>query len=415
MFRITSVNVRGLGSSRKLNQIIHELNVLKCDAFFLQETHVSCRKQAESFEKLWRGKCFWSFGTGKSAGVAVIFPPNFSGKIIRFLTDSDGRILSLLVDFHASVLNLVNIYAPNVLSDRNSFFSSLHNFFFSQGLLLLGGDFNCIDNVLDKLNCTTVPSGDKTSLCSLKSDFSLVDVWRKRNPRKVSFTWFNSDHTQASRIDRFLLAKSLVSNVSFCEILPCVLSDHDFVKLDFSLDNLTKRGPGVWRFNNSLLSDPDFKNLVSSAIADFKLKISCFDSLRDWWDSLKIEIRKVCVNFCVCKHKSLNANRILLTKQLIRAKNGSRDTSIINDLENQLSSLISKQADGAKIRSRAQWFEEGEKPTRYFFRLEQKRAESNSISSLFDDDGIEKNSQKDLENILSRFYQNLFTNDSLDM
>ena len=119
--RTVSLNVRGLGSSRKLNQIIHELNILKCDALFLQETHVSCRKQAELFEKLWKGKCFWSFRTGKSAGVAVIFPPNFSGKIICFLTDSDGRIVrSLLVDFHTSVFNLVNVYAPNVVSDRNS-------------------------------------------------------------------------------------------------------------------------------------------------------------------------------------------------------------------------------------------------------------------------------------------------------
>ena len=395
--RIASLNVRGLGSSSKLYKIIYELNNLRCDVIFLQETHVSCRKRADLFEKLWKGRCFWSFGTSKSAGVAVVFSPNFSGNIIRFLTDSDGRILSLLIDFNICVLNLVNIYAPNTITDRKAFFSALHSFFISSGLLLLGGDFNCIDNVLDKLNCATVPSADKVSLVSLMSDFSLVDVWRKRNPRKITFTWSNNDQSQASRIDRFFLAKPLVSKVSFCDVLPCVFSDHDFIKLDLSLDGLFRRRSGVWRFNNSLLSDPAFKNLLSSAIADFKLKIPCFDSLRDWWDNLKIEIRKVTVRFCVCKHKAVNANRILLTKQLVRAKNGLRDPSQICDLENQLSSLISKQAEGAKIRSRAQWFEEGEKPTRYFFRLEQKRAESNTISSLF------------------VFYQSLFTNDVLDM
>ena len=77
--------------------------------------------------------------------------------------------------------------------------------------------------------------------------------------------------------------------------------------------------------------------------------------------------------------------------------------------------LISKEAEGAKIRSRAQWFKEGEKPTRYFFRLEQTRAASNSFSSLFDENGVEKSSQQDLENILTRFYQTLLTCDSLDM
>ena len=136
--RISSLNVRGLGSSGKLNKIVYELNNLRCDVFLLQETHVSCRKRAELFEKLWNGRCFWSFGTGKSAGVAVVFSPNFSGNIICFLTDSDGRIPSLLIDFNTCVLNLVNIYAPNTITDRKAFFSTLYSFFISRGLLLLG-------------------------------------------------------------------------------------------------------------------------------------------------------------------------------------------------------------------------------------------------------------------------------------
>ena len=111
--------------------------------------------------------------------------------------------------------------------------------------MIIGGDFNCIDNVLDKLNCSAVPTPDKASLVTLMSDFSLVDVWRKQNPRAISFTWSNSDRTQASRIDRFFLAKSSFHNVSSCQILPCVLSDHDFIKLELSLKGIVKRGAGV--------------------------------------------------------------------------------------------------------------------------------------------------------------------------
>ena len=413
--KILSLNVRGLRSSEKCRKIVHELNYLNCDVLLLQETHVSCKKQTLAFEKLWKGQCFWSFGTGKSAGVAVLFSPNFSGKIIRFLIDSSGRILSLLIEFCNLKLNVVNVYSPNAPSDRKLFFSDLHNYFITQGLLFIGGDFNCIDNTLDKLNCSVVPSADKTSLVTLRSDFSLVDVWRKQNPRRISFTWSNSDRSQASRIDRFLIAKSLFNKVSSCEILPCVFSDHEFITLEVLLEGVIRRGTGVWRFNNSLLSDPDFKNVLKNVIANFKLKIPAFAFLREWWDSLKIEIRKTCVNFSVRQHRLRNQNRIALTKRLIRAKNSSEPSEIINDLESQLSVLISKEAEGAKIRSRAQWFEEGEKPTRYFFRLEQSRAASNSFSCLFDENGIEKNSQQDLENILTKFYQTLFTKDSLDM
>ena len=98
--RVLSLNVRGLGSLRKSKEIIQEVNRSACDAFLLQETHVSCKKQAENFEKHWAGKCFWSFGTGKLAGVAILFIHNFPSKIVCFLFDSDGRILSLLIDLH---------------------------------------------------------------------------------------------------------------------------------------------------------------------------------------------------------------------------------------------------------------------------------------------------------------------------
>ena len=111
---------------------------------------------------------------------------------------------------------------------------------------------------------------------------------------------------------------------------------------------------------------------------------------------------KIKIEFFLLNVKS--ARKILLSPSVV-----------IDDLEGQLSTLISKEPEGAKIRSRAQWFEEGEKLTRYFFRLEQTRAISNSFSSLFDENGIEKTSQQDLEDILTRFYQALFTSDSLDM
>lgn len=71
--KIISLNVRGLGLSGKSAKIIHELSLLNCDIVLLQEMHVSCKKQAEKFEKLWKGKCVWSFGTGN-----LLVLPSFS-------------------------------------------------------------------------------------------------------------------------------------------------------------------------------------------------------------------------------------------------------------------------------------------------------------------------------------------------
>ena len=87
---------------------------------------------------------------------------------------------------------------------------------------------------------------------------------------------------------------------------------------------------------------------------------------------MKVLICKASIDFSTQKKWLDNQNRSILTKQLIRAKNNfrssiSNDNLEINSLESALSYLISKEAEGAKIRSKAKWIEEGEKPTRFFF------------------------------------------------
>ena len=76
----------------------------------------------------------------------------------------------------------------------------------------------------------------------------------------------------------------------------------------------------------------------------------------------------------------------------------------MRDVESALSSLISRETEGAKIRSRAKWIEEGEKPTRY----EQQRAEKNSFDSVVDTDGSEKTSQADIKRVFANFYRDLY-------
>ena len=135
--------------------------------------------------------------------------------------------------------------------------------------------------------------------------------------------------------------------------------------------------------------------MVTHLIDLQKLRIRDFVSLGDWWDNLKSLIRSKSIDFSIQKRCKITSRSTSLTKQLIHAKSALYSgvpniTSTVANLESDLLSLVSQEAEGVKIRSRAEWIEKGEKPTRYFFRLEQKRADQNSFTSLIDANGVEK-------------------------
>ena len=54
----------------------------------------------------------------------------------------------------------------------------------------------------------------------------------------------------------------------------------------------------------------------------------------------------------------------------------------IERLESQLNAINFQQQKSAQVRSRAQWIEEGEKPSKYFFQLESNRIEKGLVKSI---------------------------------
>lgn len=81
----------------------------------------------------------------------------------------------------------------------------------------------------------------------------------------------------------------------------------------------------------------------------------------------------------------------------------------------RLFALFSFKIEGVKTRSRARWIEEGEKPTRYFFRLEQERIEKNHVISMYDSNGNEVTFRADLDRVHVEFYTQLFSEEPVDM
>lgn len=115
--------------------------------------------------------------------------------------------MSLLITYDNFRVNLVNIYAPTYPTERKIFFQSLAPFMFPSSRLVIAGDFNSYDSVLDKM-------GGSVSM----SVNALKDVWQLKHPKEKLFTWYNSDLSIASRLDTFLISRFLSKQVITCEI-----------------------------------------------------------------------------------------------------------------------------------------------------------------------------------------------------
>ena len=339
------------------------------------------------------------------------------GKVLNWLKDSCGRILSLLIETqNRSRINLMNIYAPTALTERKDFYNHLHEFFIPADFTILGGDFNCYERESDKFGGNVSPA---RYLSDFRSAFNLVDIWRKLHPQSREVSWFNPDFSIGTRLDKFFVTRNLVDSVSSCSITPCCFSDHDFVDLHFNLDNNSQHSPGLWKFNTSLLMDKDFCTLITERILDLANCIDLFSSVKEWWDFLKSSLQAEIVAFSRERRKNLSRERVSITNQIINLKRRivQGEVTLSNEvdaLESRLRALITKQLEGVKIRSRARWFEEGERPTRFFFKLEGERKEKHAVSSIFNSDGVEVFTPDGIERAHVDFYSSLFSPEEID-
>ena len=160
--------------------------------------------------------------------------------------------------------------------------------FFPRCKIIFGGDLNCYDSALDKFRGNVSLSSE---LSSFKSCFNFVDVWRSKHPHMFQCSWFNSSLSIGTRLDSFLVPRELVNSLFSCEISPCIFSDHKFVTLDVYLSHLVDFGPGVWKFNNSLLEDHVYCAFITDLIDQHLSFRQVFISVKDFWESLKEVIR----------------------------------------------------------------------------------------------------------------------------
>lgn len=163
----------------------------------------------------------------------------------------------------------------------------------------LGSDFNFYEHDFDKF-------GSNVSIANYLSDFrtnfSFTDIWRKLHPRLRDVSWFYSDFNSGSRLNKFFISRNVVNVISSRVLSPCCFSDHDYLHLHVKLDKVMPCGPGLWKFNNSLLSDSFFCDFISACISDLSDGTLHFSSMKTWWDFFKESLKQDIILFAKNKH-----------------------------------------------------------------------------------------------------------------
>ena len=104
------------------------------------------------------------------------------------------------------------------------------------------------------------------SLNGTLDQMDLIDIFRTFHPNAEEYTFFSSAHGTFSRIDHILGHKSNFSKFKKIEIVSCIFSDHNAMRLDINYKKKTVKNTNTWRLNNMFLNHQQVTEEVKKEI-----------------------------------------------------------------------------------------------------------------------------------------------------
>jgi hypothetical protein len=83
----------------------------------------------------------------------------------------------------------------------------------------------------------------------------LVDTYIVFHPAATQYTFFSAAHETFSKVDHIIGHKASLSKYKNTEIIPCMLLDHNTIKLVPKNKRSSRKYSTNWRLNNTLLND----------------------------------------------------------------------------------------------------------------------------------------------------------------
>ena len=331
-------------------------------------------------------------------------------------------------------LSLINVYGP---SDRDDilffeqFFDTVSNV--GNDNMILGGDWNVpLDLNLDTRNYRGTGSRTRSreKIINSSVELELVDIFRLVHPDKQRFTWRRFNSNVQSRLDYFLVSESLLQDLNSADIVPGYRSDHSIVILGLRKDEEPKKRQ-YWKFNNSLLYDKNYVNIVKETISNVKKQYMLpvyntdnLDQISDedivfiindqlFFETLLMELRGKSISYASHKKKMENNLEIKLTQEISNLESkevlDDGDINLLGRKKTELEAIRNKKIQGMIIRSRHQWIHKGEQPTNYFCKLENRNFNAKHMNFLEKSDNTLIFENEEIVEETKNYYKELYS------
>ena len=395
----------------------------------------------------WGGQARFASFTSQARGVAIFFRKDLAINIVEnsIYADPTGNLIILNLQYESYTITLGCIYGPN--QDNPDFykqivFPNLEKCQEDSDFTIIGGDWNiALNQDLDTFGYAAVNNErSRMVVTEHMKDGHLVDIFRESYPSKKRFSWRQFGGSKRSRLDYFLASSTLLPFIENTDILPGLNSDHSIISADIDFSKF-RRGKGFFKFNNSLIKDQEYIDLIHNTIRDTVmlyaediydtkyLQSASPEQLRElvmtinpqlFLETLLLEIRGKTMGYCAWKKKRKQEAQKIAFHRLEIAEMVSDMNPTNEDLKNQLQQarsevdhFMEEENEAAQCRAKLKWHIEGEKPSKFFCSLEKHNGIQKYIPKLKvnDPQGISKilTNQLEIEQEIFNFYQKLYT------
>ena len=270
----------------------------------------------------------------------------------------------------------------------------------------------------------------------MQTALDLEDVWRINNEKFKRYTWFSSKSPrQMARLDFFLTTPDIHSKLKNTSISHGYRTDHSALTLELNLLE-AKCGKGFWKFNTSLLHDKEYINVVKQEICNTISQYKCNEKSnvgdreftinnQMFFEMLKLNIRGQNVAYSSRKAKYNRDKETKIEQNITNLENELTEACLSNSQDKifELEKLDHEKLDlrdmreaklkASVLRSKVQYYEEGEKATTFFCNLEKRNYINKVITKL----NVNGKTIINPDKILSEqknYYANIYSSKVLD-